>query len=70
LGSFKKSSKRFPFSEEGAFTFSKASFKGGLHDGLKRSLGAEEGFEASSKGFKKGLKEASGLHREGGLKEG
>jgi len=34
-GRFQRPSERVPFSDEGGFVFSKAPFKGTLHEGLK-----------------------------------
>ena len=77
LGRFQRPSERVPFSDEGGFVFSKASFKGTLHEGLKGASPSER-FKGASKdwrgleGASRGLKGAwplleGGLTFEGGL---
>ena len=43
-GRFQRPSERVPFSDEGGFVFSKAPFKGTLHEGLK-GASPSEGFK-------------------------
>ena len=45
-GRFQRPSERVPFSDEGGFVFSKAPFKGTLHEGLK-GASPSEGFKGA-----------------------